>query len=110
MYRAIRTARMRAGKAEAARVWARAIAELVNRNHPGHAAEASVEIFGTTDTLVWTATHPSLAEYEAFIEEMASDDAYQALVAKSADYLVEGSTHLIFARSLMGPPDRRERP
>lgn len=100
MIRVIRSARIKAGKGEEARKWAKDVANYLNEKHPGHVWEACTEVFGAFGTLHWTATYASLAEWEADTGKWNASPAWVDLVAKAADLTVEGSWHDVVMRSI----------
>jgi antibiotic biosynthesis monooxygenase (ABM) superfamily enzyme len=100
MYRALRTARIKAGKEAEALRWAAAFPKLVNEKYPGHNAEVYIQAFGALDILYWTATYTDLADLESWEKAIGDDPAYLALVAKTADYIVEGTQQLTLVRKI----------
>jgi hypothetical protein len=93
MYRLVRSMRFQSAKNVEVRQWAKATADMLNEKYPGHAVEAHAEVFGDLRAIHWTLTYADLAEVETLSRKLAADEAYQALVRKGWDYMIEGTLH-----------------
>jgi hypothetical protein len=89
MYRFVRSGHVKGGT-EATK-WAKAVDAYLKEKYPGHAWEVHIEVFDDIQALHWTSTYASLAEFEAERAKRAGDAAYQALIRKWVDYMIEGS-------------------
>jgi len=91
MYRAILSAGIKAGKNAEVRQVAQEIADYLNKNHSQVKVQIGNQVFGKVGKISWFADYESLAVYEEMAQKLQMDEAYQGIIAKLADILIEGS-------------------
>jgi antibiotic biosynthesis monooxygenase (ABM) superfamily enzyme len=100
MYRLVRTVRIKVDKAAQAYRWAKEGVDLITKKTPGHDVEANIEVYGTHQTIHWTATFADLGDLQAWEAKLEADSEYMAWGGRRAEFMVEGSMHDILMQSL----------
>ena len=73
--------------------WAKEVAEYLNSNYPETAVLVFVEQYGAAGTIHWYADYEDIATLDRLGSQLLADEGYQAILNKSTDLFIEGSTN-----------------
>ena len=71
--------------------WAKEVADYVSTNYPEATVHVFTEQFGATGTIHWHADYDDIATLDRVGNQLATDEAYNALIGKSKGYFIQGS-------------------
>jgi hypothetical protein len=91
MIRFQREARVARGKEQEAVAWAKQISDFLNQKFPEAQVQTFTSRFGSMGRVYWMADLPDLAALDAYQQQIAEDEEYWKLIAKSNDLFIEGS-------------------
>ncbi len=91
MYKWSRTAMVAQGKGPEATRFAVEVADYVEQ-HTGLAVQAGAELAGEWGRIHWFAEPENAAQWESVNMQLAMDEAYQDLIARSGDLFIGGMT------------------
>jgi hypothetical protein len=87
-HRSIRSASNNAG---ATIQWSKEVTDYLNGKYAGTNVQVFAHRFGDVSTIVWEADFDTLASLDDYQHTLNANEAYWAVVAKSAGLFVEGS-------------------
>lgn len=100
MYKQQVRAAVKAGKLMEAIQVVKEIAAYVNEKYPDTNSQVFTESFGTAGIIYWQGNASDMANMEARNDQLATEPAFQELLMKYTDLVVEGSVKTTLMRQV----------